>query len=287
MKNIMTFDIEDWYHANYEEVDSSVCATYEERVQEPTRKILQLLKKTKTSATFFVLGHVAERFPKLISEIADEGHEVASHGYNHKLVYKQTREEFIEDIGKSKHILENIIGEKIIGYRAPSWSVSVSKTPWAWKSLKDVGFLYDSSIFPFKTFLYGDGKSNPYSHEIYLEGNKSIYEAPPSIIKFFNARFPFSGGFYFRLLPLKVIEFGIRRLNRKSCPAILYLHPREIDTEQPKLRLNFRNNFIHYYNIKNTENKLCRLLSRHKFTSIEDMFFGITNLSAKGNDVGR
>lgn len=272
MKNVLTFDIEDWYHANYKEVDSSKWAAYEERVQEPTRKILRLLKGTQNSATFFVLGYVAERFPDLILEIADEGHEVASHGYNHKLVYQQTKEEFNKDVRKSKHIIEDITKNKVIGYRAPSWSVSISRMPWVWKSLREMGFLYDSSIFPFKTFLYGDGKSNPYFHEIYLPNGDIIYEAPPSIMQFGSIRFPFSGGFYFRLLPLTIINFAIHNLNRHNHPAILYLHPREIDNEQPRLSLNFRDTFIHYWSIKNTEKKLIGLLNSNEFTSIKDRF---------------
>ncbi len=270
MKNILTFDIEDWYHANYEEVDSSLWDTYEERVQTPTRKILKLLRETGNFGTFFVLGYIAERFPELIAEIADEGHEIASHGYNHDLVYNLTQKEFIEDVKKSKQIIEKIIGRKILGYRAPSWSVSSSGTPWVWKCLQEMNFVYDSSIFPFKTFLYGDGASDPYFHDILLGDGKKIYEIPPSILRFWNKRFPFSGGFYFRLLPLPIVNFAINTLNRNDHPAVLYVHPREIDPDQPELNLKRRDRFIHYYNIKNTEEKLSLLLNEHQFTSIRN-----------------
>jgi polysaccharide deacetylase family protein (PEP-CTERM system associated) len=273
MKNILSFDIEDWYHANYAEVDSSGWDTYAERVQTPTRRILHLLQATGNTATFFVLGYIAERFPDLIREIVAEGHEVASHGYNHKLVYQLTQEEFIEDVQKSKALIEAMIGKPILGYRAPSWSISASKTPWALNCLRELGFVYDSSIFPFATFLYGDSTAHPYFHEIRLENGEKFYEVPPSILKLGTKRFPFSGGFYFRLLPLPVLSFAIKRLNRHTYPALLYLHPREIDPQQPRLQLTCRDHCIHYYNIRNTEKKLIALLKSFEFTSIANQYF--------------
>lgn len=272
MQNILTFDVEDWYHVNYEKVDRLKTRSSESRVQEPTRKILQILRDSNNTATFFVLGSIAQSFPKLVIEIMNEGHEIASHGYNHELVYNHSQKDFIEDIKKSKEIIEDLIGESIIGYRAPSWSVSMTATPWVWKSLKKTGFLYDSSIFPFRTFLYGSGKSNPYFHVIFLENGEKIFEVPPSVIQFCRKRIPFSGGFYFRFWPLKIIELSVKHLNRKKHPAVLYLHPREIDINQPKLNLKLRDYFIQYYNIKSTEKKLVSLLSSYKFTSIKNMY---------------
>ena len=164
MKNILTIDVEDWYHANYQGNQQDV-GHQEERVTDSTLRILNLLDKTNNQATFFVLGEVAEKLPDLIREIQARGHEIASHSFCHRLVYTMNPEEFRADTKKSKEIIENIIGARIIGYRAPSWSLCQQKTPWAFEILQELGFSYDSSMFPFKTFLYGDNQTPIFHHK--------------------------------------------------------------------------------------------------------------------------
>ncbi len=253
MDNIFTIDLEDWYHANYHG-DSETHSS--SRVISPTLKILELLKKTNNYATFFVLGSVAQKYPNLIKEIEHQGHEIASHSFNHQLVYSLTETEFIKDTEKSLTILSKISRKPIIGYRAPSWSVSQNKTPWFWKSLSKLGFKYSSSLFPFKTFLYGDSSANPLPHL-----QQSILEIPPSIFTIYKKNIPFSGGFYLRLFPTKIIKLFTQKLNNNKVIVNYYIHPREIDQKQPKLKnLTAFQYFIHYYNIKNTKNKLEELL---------------------------
>ena len=154
MKNIFTIDTEDWFHANYKDGLFQNSADVKSTVEENTEVYLRILEQYHATATFFVLGFVAEQHPQLVKRIADAGHEIASHGYGHQLVYKQTPEEFREDIHRSKGLLEDIIGQPVVGYRAPSWSITENSF-WALDILTEMGFKYDSSIFPFKNFLYG------------------------------------------------------------------------------------------------------------------------------------
>ena len=272
MLNILTFDIEDWYHANYDTIHIPPEHLKEERVTQPTDKILDLLRITKNKATFFVLGQIAESHPELVRKIADQGHEIASHGYDHQLVYEKGPEAFHDDIQRSKKLLERICGRSIIGYRAPSWSLCRHRTPWAWPILKQAGFKYDSSIFPFKTCLYGDNRISPDIHKIHFQ-NDALYEIPPSIITLNRLRIPFAGGFYFRLFSYPVVRYGIRRLNLQNKRAVLYLHPREIDVAQPRLTLKKKEAFIHYINIDKTEHKLRRVLNDFQFNGIGHILF--------------
>ena len=274
LENILTIDVEEWYHANFDSADPGRWNTYESRVRAPTRKILELLERTHNKATFFVLGSVAEQVPDLVLQIKSGGHEVASHGYGHHLVYRLTEDQFRQDVIRSKQILERIIGEKIIGYRAPSWSVSKRTTPWVWQVLEESGFRYDSSVFPFKSFLYGDDESSPFMHSI---TGGTLYEIPPSVLSVFNRRIPFSGGFYFRLAPLPFLKYAIRRCNAMDVPAVVYLHPRELDPDQPRLDLGARDRFIYYHNVEGTEKKLWALLKRFRFACIAEKYGSVLN----------
>ena len=152
LSNILTFDLEDWYHGNFLNEDISEWDTYEDRVVEPTLKIISMLENTGNKATFFVLGYVAEKFPELVEQIHQKGHEIASHGYDHKLAYEKSKSEFEADVKRSIEMLEEITNEKVIGYRAPYWSLN-EDMDWAWEVLYSCGIQYDSSIYPFKTYL--------------------------------------------------------------------------------------------------------------------------------------
>ncbi len=268
MRNILTFDVEDWYHGNF--LDQQGADDKEERVVNPTLEILNLLQKSGNTATFFVLGSVAEKYPALIKEIARQGHEVASHGYDHRLVYKLTPPEFEKDVALSIKIIEKITAKKILGYRAPYWSVTPAMD-WATKILSSLGLVYDSSIYPFKTYLYGDNRAPRFKHVIYQNGKSVLLEIPPTVLELRQVRIPFCGGFYFRLLPLWLIRFGIKKINKKEGqPIVFYLHPYEIDPQKTNKSKGMRNNFILQVNLKKAKEKLHKLLEEFEFISIQE-----------------
>ena len=271
MKNIFTIDTEDWFHANYEDGLFSNSSEVKSTVEENTEIYLKALDENQATATFFVLGFVAEQHPKLVRRIADAGHEVASHGYGHQLVYKQTPDEFRQDVYRSKCMLEDIIGKAVIGYRAPSWSITEDSF-WALGVLNKLGFLYDSSIFPFKNFLYGvkGAPRFPFQAAQYCKEAGRLLEIPPSTVKVPGMNIPFSGGFYFRALPYPFIFIFAKRVNRERKPVIFYLHPREIDPKQPRLNLSKRDAMIHYYGIKTCYHKLTHILKEFQCQSIEE-----------------
>ncbi len=270
MKNMMTFDIEDWFHSNLEGVDSDAWEGYERRVVEPTQRLLQALDETRNRATFFVLGKVAEEFPGLVREIRQGGHEIASHGFGHQLVYRQTENEFRLDLKKSVAVLEDVTGEKVRGYRAPSWSIN-EKTPWAWDCFREFGIEYDASLYPFATYLYGSNEAPRFAHQIVSPGLSAIQEVPPSVVELFHKRIPFCGGFFLRAFPLSFVKWCVRRINtHDQQPAVLYLHPWEIDVGQPRLQLSMKERFIKYGNLAGTEAKLRKLLQAFRFGTIQE-----------------
>jgi polysaccharide deacetylase family protein (PEP-CTERM system associated) len=269
MDNILTIDLEEWFHANYHDDVFDPQKTYEVRIVQNMERLLTLFSEHQAKATFFVLGYVAEQHPQLIREIAAAGHEIATHGYAHQLVYQQTPDVFKEDVSQAKKRVEDLIGKSVKGYRAPSWSIT-AKSLWAWDVLEELGFVYDASVFPIETYLYGLPSSPrfPY-HPQYNGRTLNLLEVPSSTVRIFNKNIPFAGGFYFRALPYPLIAQGIKTVNKEGHPAIVYLHPREIDPGQPRLTLSLKESLIHYYGISGCEQKLIRILKKFKFTSIE------------------
>ncbi len=275
MKNAFTIDTEEWFHANYEDNLFSNTKQKISLIEKEVDKLLELFDSNNMKATFFVLGFVAEQHPALIKKVANLGHEIASHGYGHQLVYKQTSAEFREDVYKSKNILEQLIGQPIWGYRAPSWSITEDSL-WALDILNGLGFSYTSSIFPTQNFLYGIPYAPRFSHDCNIYGKKdlSLINIPPTTIKMKvgNKNIPFSGGAYFRLLPEQLIKHFSHFVNEKEHqPVIYYLHPRELDLSQPHLKLNFRDNMIHYYGIRGCEKKLVHILREFEFCTMKDI----------------
>lgn len=272
IKNILTIDLEEWFHANYHDDVFDPQKTYEVRIVQNTERLLSLFAEHQAKATFFVLGHVAEQHPQLIRDIASAGHEIASHGYAHQLIYQQTPAVFKEDVSQAKKLVEDLIGKRVKGYRAPSWSIT-PKSLWAWNILAELGFVYDASVFPIETFLYGLPSSPrfPY-HPEYNKRTLTLLEVPSSTVRILNKNIPFGGGFYFRALPYPFIAQGIKTVNKEGHPAIVYLHPREIDPGQPHLPLSRKESFIHYYGINGCEKKLIRILKKFEFTSIEECY---------------
>jgi polysaccharide deacetylase family protein (PEP-CTERM system associated) len=269
MKHILTIDVEEWYHGNYNSLDSNRLQKVS-RVESNTEEILEILENIGARGTFFILGEVAEKKPSLVKKISQHGHEIASHGYHHNLVYKYTQSEFKEDVMKSKSILEDCIGRQILGYRSPSWSVK-KDTTWFYDTLESLGFRYSSSVFPISNYLYGIKDAPRFFYK--PKEQCSIYEVPCSTSLFLNKRIPFSGGFYFRLLPFFFINYFTNQVFLENNPVLFYLHPREIDPFQPRLSLTSSfESFVHHYGITNCRNKFFKLLNQYKLTSIQDFY---------------
>jgi len=265
--NILQIDVEDWYM----DIDIKYWCDYEDRVVENTHKVLNILGEADTHATFFIVSYVAEHFPELVLKIKAENHEIASHGYAHIPLTKQTPEEFEADFCKSLQILEGITGDKILGYRAPEFTVS-EKTSWAIDIMQRYGLEYDSSVFPVKTHLYGmpDAPLFPYQissanikadnpGEDFLEIPLSVYKLP-----LIGKNLPVAGGFYLRFFPYSFIKRAIEKINRQNQPAVCYLHPWELDQNQPRIKSL---GWYHYWRLSSTEAKFRKLLEDFKFTS--------------------
>jgi polysaccharide deacetylase family protein (PEP-CTERM system associated) len=264
--NAMTIDVEDYFHVSvfdgliprqeWTKLESRVCAN--------THRLLDIFAEYRTRGTFFVLGWVAERHPELVRDIASAGHEIASHGYGHRLVYDQTRHTFREDVRKAKALLEDACGVRVHGYRAPSYSVT-PRSLWALDVLIEEGYTYDSSIFPIRHDRYGIPLSP--RHPYVLERTAGLLvEAPASTTRLGPVNLPVAGGGYFRILPYGWTQWGIARVNRlEQKGTIFYLHPWEIDPEQPRLKAGMLSRFRHYRNLADTERRLRQLLTDFRF----------------------
>jgi polysaccharide deacetylase family protein (PEP-CTERM system associated) len=352
MLNALTIDLEDYFqvHAFSDVIKFEDWGDYESRIERNTDRILEILSSSirnpqsafriPTKATFFVLGWNAERYSGLVQRIQKEGHEIACHGHAHKLIYTQSKEEFRQDIRRAKAVLEDMTGKEVIGYRAPSYSIT-SKSQWAFEVLLEEGFKYDSSIFPihhdfyglptaprfpFVISLNGDNKFefsflnvelNPTQNSTLITHNSqlktqnsafkpqpsvpeinsltdslihlysgvsepqnrstaapnSIIEFPISTVKLLGQNVPVSGGGYFRLFPYSIIKRALGGINEKGQkPFIFYIHPWEIDPEQPRVKgVSSRSKFRHYVNLDKTENRLRKLLKDFNFSSVRDI----------------
>jgi polysaccharide deacetylase family protein (PEP-CTERM system associated) len=270
--NALTIDVEDWFHASVfnEKISQKQWDKCESRVVFNVDRILQILRARNVRATFFVLGWVAEKHPEVVQMIQEEGHELSTHGYAHKLIYKQTPKEFEEDVRTSIEIIEGQTGTRVVGYRAPSYSI-IDRTFWAYEVIYDLGILYDSSIFPIKHDIYGVPFAPRFPYKIELDNGKEIYEFPLSTIIYFGKNFPIAGGGYFRLFPYWFIKWGIKKLNDSGKPVIIYFHPWELDPDFPRLRLGFTKNFRTYCNLILTEEKLKKLIKDFKFAPVCDV----------------
>lgn len=268
MTNLLTIDVEEWFHTSALEpyVNRRKWHELESQVEKNVRLILSILEEHRTHATFFVLGWVAERYPYLVREIAALGHEIASHGYQHHLIYQLSPEIFREYVHRSKQILEDITGSTISGYRATSFSV-VKSTLWALDIIKEAGFIYDSSMFPIRHDIYGiDGiPVTPFVHP------NGLIEIPPSTVRVLGRNIPLAGGGYFRLYPYWLTRKGIQWLNRSGRPAVVYLHPWELDPSCPRITwADWRTHFRQYVHLDRTEHFFKSLLRDFKFTSIRE-----------------
>jgi polysaccharide deacetylase family protein (PEP-CTERM system associated) len=262
----MTIDVEDYFHVSVFDgvVPRARWDSLESRVAANTDRLLEIFADYEVTATFFVLGWVAERFPQLVQRIAAAGHEVASHGYGHRLIYDQTPRAFREDVRRAKAVLESATGIWVRGYRAPSYSVT-PRSLWALDVLIEEGYRYDSSIFPIHHDRYGIPSSSRHPYVLHRTAG-ALIEAPGSTTTVGSVNLPVGGGGYFRILPYAWTRWGIDRVNRQEGrPIVFYLHPWEIDPHQPRLSAGTLSRFRHYCNLAKTEGRLRRLLSDFKF----------------------
>jgi polysaccharide deacetylase family protein (PEP-CTERM system associated) len=276
MINALTFDVEEYFHA---EVFAGVVRpdewpSLESRVIEATTRLLEMLSEARTSATFFVLGWVAARHPGIVRAIHAQGHEVACHGYGHQMITRQNRADFVEDVQRAKKTIEDVTGSSVIGYRAPTFSV-VQETLWSLEVLSENGFKYDSSIFPIVHDRYGIPGAPRFPHRRAAGDGVEIAEFPLSTIVRLGCRFPVAGGGYFRLFPYGVTQAAVRYLNNvEGQPAIVYLHPWEIDSGQPRLPVGRVAWFRHTVNTEAAERKLRRLIEEFSFAPVRDVLSG-------------
>lgn len=273
MRNAFSVDVEDWYQVSDFEsvVDFGAWDDYESRVVGNTERVLALLAEYDVKGTFFVLTWNAERHPTLVRRIADQGHEIASHGYRHRLIYEQTPAEFRDDVMRSKKILEDTAGVAVLGYRAPSFSLTQASL-WALDILLDCGFRYDSSIFPISDRLYGIPNARRFPFVIRADGERTLTEFPMSTVRVINRNWPLGGGAYLRLLPSRYMSWGIRRVNREGEPALVYVHPWELDPGQPRIKAAGKRGLsTHYINLNRTEAKLRQLLRDFSFAPARDV----------------
>lgn len=270
--NAMTIDVEDYFHVSAfaDVVRPADWPSYDSRVCANTDRLLGLLDEAGVTATFFVLGWVAERFPELVRRIHRAGHELASHSYDHGLVYDKTPDTFRADLRRARAAIAEAAGVEVTGYRAPSYSV-VDRSLWALDVLIDEGYTYDSSIYPIRHDRYGIPSWARHVHRVDRPGG-SLWELPGSTVRHFGTNFPMGGGGYFRLLPYAWTSHGIRHLNeREQRPAIFYLHPWEVDPDQPRLNASALSRFRHYRNLDQTEARLRRLLAEFRFGTISQV----------------
>jgi len=270
MLNALTVDVEDYFQVNAfkNHIKRERWDSIPLRVSDNTKRLLDLFDEYQVKATFFVLGWVAERLPGLVREIHEKGHEIASHGYGHELLFDIGREKALADIRRGRLLLEDAAGVAIKGYRAPSYSITKASL-WGFDLLIDEGFRYDSSVFPIVHDVYGIPQAPRFPYPI--RGAAGVLQEFPLTtfpirVGSWEYRLPIAGGGYLRLLPAALIRHGISGINRLDRePAVLYLHPWEIDPKQPRVSVGFRSRFRHYHNLHKTEAKLRYLLDRLRF----------------------
>ena len=267
--NALSVDVEDYFQVSAFDriVPRDTWASFDSRVAANTHRLLDLFDEVGVKATFFTLGWIAKHHPELVRTIASRGHEIASHGFHHQLVYMLTPAQFREDVRASKASLEDISGQAVLGFRAPSFSI-VKSSLWALDVLIEEGYVYDTSIFPIRHDRYGIPDSPRQIHSIERAAG-SILEMPASTVRMGAVNFPGAGGGYFRLLPYAVTHWGIRRVNTVDrMPAMFYLHPWEVDPEQPRMAVGTATRLRHYGGLNRTTQRLKRLLTDFRFDAV-------------------
>lgn len=273
IRNAMTIDVEDYFqvsafagHISRDSWPDLPC-----RVERNMDCILALLSQAQVKATFFTLGWLAERYPSMVKRIVEEGHELASHGYGHLRASDQSQAQFLEDISSSKKILEDIGGQAVLGYRAPSFSIGTNNL-WALDLLLHAGYRYSSSIYPIQHDHYGMPDAPRFS--FYPNGKDGLLELPITTVRFFQKNFPAGGGGFFRLFPYQLSRWLLERVNQQDKQSgIFYFHPWEIDPGQPRQhQINLKTRFRHYVNLDRTENRLKALTRDFQWGRMDEIF---------------
>lgn len=269
--NALTIDVEDYFQVSAfapyiprDQWDSHSC-----RVERNVERILQLLDDRDTKATFFTLGWIAKRYPDLVRLIVDGGHELASHGYGHERASDLTEAAFFADIDSAKKLLEDLSGQEVKGYRAPSFSIGEGNL-WAFDCLERAGYRYSSSIYPIRHDHYGMPDAPRFAHQV----RAGLLEVPVTTSRFLNRNWPASGGGYFRLMPYVLSRWMLQRVNQHDVQAaVFYFHPWELDAGQPRIPgLNAKTHFRHYLNLHRTEARLRRLLADFNWGRMDGIF---------------
>ena len=271
--NALTIDVEDYYQvaAFFDVIKMADWHQHEHRVVQNTHRILELCDNENIQATFFVLGWVAEKFPELTREIASRGHEVASHGYSHQLIYEQTPDAFREETLRAKALLEDQIQAPVLGYRAASYSIT-NDSLWALDILAEAGFQYDSSIFPVRHDRYGIPDTPRHPYRLTTPNGAELIEFPISTKKLINYQLPVAGGGYFRLFPYWLTRSALHSINQhEHKPFVFYLHPWEVDPDQPRIKASRLSRFRHYNNLKRCEQRLKQLLKQFPFDTMRSV----------------
>jgi polysaccharide deacetylase family protein (PEP-CTERM system associated) len=273
MNNAFTVDVEDYFQV--EALSSSIRVTewdsYDCRVEKNTNLILKMLSDVNKKGTFFVLGWIAQKFPDLIRDIANEGHEIASHGMSHQLIYNQSIDVFRKETIDSKSLLEDIVQKPVEGYRAATYSIT-KRSLWALDILVEAGFKYDSSIFPMKHDNYGIADINAVPHLLTTPNGHQLVEFPISTLKNKLLTIPIAGGGYFRLFPYFFSRWGLSQINKQQRPFVFYIHPWEVDPEQPVVpNIGWFSKFRHYNNLHKCEARLSRLTKDFELTTMKSV----------------
>lgn len=270
--NYLTIDVEDYFQvAAFEDIVSlDSWDNHESRVKNNTMRILDLFARHKVKATFFILGWIAERHPDLVREIHHQGHEIGCHSYWHRRIYELTPDEFREDTKRAKSVLEDMTGQQILGFRAPSYTIT-KKSLWALNILQELGFKYDSSIFPIYHDNYGIPDAPRFEYKL---PEQDMMEYPISTSLFLGRKIPVAGGGYFRIFPYWFTKMALQKINvKENKPFIFYLHPWEIDPAQPRMqKAKLLSRFRHYINLNSTFDRLKRLLQDFSFKPISDEY---------------
>jgi polysaccharide deacetylase family protein (PEP-CTERM system associated) len=266
MQHHFTVDVEEWFqvHALEPYVSRAQWDRLPSRVEGATRALLELLAEHGATGTFFTLGWIAERHPRLVRDIAAAGHEVASHGWGHEKVGDLSPARFRESVRASRAILEDAAGTAVLGYRAPSFSITPSRA-WAFDLLLEEGYAYDSSVFPGRGHGWPAALRDPHRAE---RAAGVLHELPPATIRIGGRLLPAGGGAFLRHLPLALVRAGLRQAERRGVPATFYVHPWELDPEQPRLRVDLKTRLRHYGGLARTVPRIRRLLSEFRFQSI-------------------
>jgi polysaccharide deacetylase family protein (PEP-CTERM system associated) len=270
--NALSVDLEEYFQvSNFERViDRNSWPSLPSRVADSTHQLLDSFDQTNSRATFFVLGWVAEREPGLVREIAARGHEIACHGYGHQLVYQIGPERFREDLKRARAAIEEATGVQPLGYRAPSYSITDGSL-WALDILVEEGFEYDSSIFPIRHHRYGIPGFSRTPVQLQLDSGRTIREFPMTTLRAGPVTLPLAGGAYLRFFPPALFRHGFRRLAKLGEPIVLYVHPWEIDPDQPRQDVSWKVRINHYFNLGRTHRRLTNLLREFAFRPLCDV----------------